>query len=215
LASPPLIEKEYFTQLLSFFNIEYLFLLPIMSDVSYDRLLYIKKKIDNYLNPIKMRTFSNNHINYLVKYHNEHFGSDVQANKSDIELLAINNFLYLDNYTNQIKFDIYSAYTLVLINGLGLTFLDQYLSGKKEALINKLKMFATDNTIKNISNLTMIKCKKLGIKNYRWQTQEDNKVRPAHVLLDQKVMDWEHPDPLQGHPGSAPNCRCVALPLTL
>lgn len=186
-----------------------------MSDVSYDRLLYIKKKIDNYLNPIKMRTFSNNHINYLVKYHNEHFGSDVQANKSDIELLAINNFLYLDNYTNQIKFDIYSAYTLVLINGLGLTFLDQYLSGKKEALINKLKMFATDNTIKNISNLTMIKCKKLGIKNYRWQTQEDNKVRPAHVLLDQKVMDWEHPDPLQGHPGSAPNCRCVALPLTL
>lgn len=53
----------------------------------------------------------------------------------------------------------------------------------------------------------------LGISSYVWRSQRDHAVRDAHELLDGTVRRWSDPHPVQGHPGDAIGCRCVALPI--
>lgn len=49
-----------------------------------------------------------------------------------------------------------------------------------------------------------------GIKSYRWQTSQDERVRDAHKKLDGQVRSWDSPGP---HPRSEVNCRCDAVPV--
>jgi SPP1 gp7 family putative phage head morphogenesis protein len=52
------------------------------------------------------------------------------------------------------------------------------------------------------------------IESYIWTTMSDDRVRDAHEALDGVVFDVDGPgDPDEGHPGEAPNCRCVQFPL--
>lgn len=52
----------------------------------------------------------------------------------------------------------------------------------------------------------------LGIDRYVWATRGDHKVRPAHAALNGEAFYWDHPSG-EGHPGEAPNCRCLAMPI--
>ena len=52
----------------------------------------------------------------------------------------------------------------------------------------------------------------LGIEHYRWVTAGDNKVRPGHAQNQGKLFTWDEGDSGE-HPGQAPNCRCIALPV--
>jgi len=49
-----------------------------------------------------------------------------------------------------------------------------------------------------------------GIKQYRWQTSHDERVRESHRSRDGKVFDWDGSGP---HPRSEVNCRCDAVPV--
>ena len=49
-----------------------------------------------------------------------------------------------------------------------------------------------------------------GIKQYRWQTSHDERVRASHKSREGKVYSWDGPGP---HPRSEVNCRCDAFPL--
>jgi SPP1 gp7 family putative phage head morphogenesis protein len=49
-----------------------------------------------------------------------------------------------------------------------------------------------------------------GIKQYRWQTSHDERVRESHRKLDGKVFNWNSPGP---YPRNEVNCRCDAIPL--
>jgi SPP1 gp7 family putative phage head morphogenesis protein len=49
-----------------------------------------------------------------------------------------------------------------------------------------------------------------GIKQYRWQTSHDERVRDSHRDRNNKVYSWNDPGP---HPRSEVNCRCDAVPL--
>ncbi len=49
-----------------------------------------------------------------------------------------------------------------------------------------------------------------GIKQYRWQTSHDERVRESHRELDGKVFNWSRPGP---YPRSEVNCRCDAVPV--
>jgi SPP1 gp7 family putative phage head morphogenesis protein len=59
-----------------------------------------------------------------------------------------------------------------------------------------------------------------GSSHYRWQTMEDDRVRPNHAELNLTVQAWADapmgggtkPDDA-GHPGSGYGCRCTAIPL--
>lgn len=46
---------------------------------------------------------------------------------------------------------------------------------------------------------------------YVWRSRRDEKVRPAHRANDGHIFSWSTP-PETGHPGTEPNCRCVAVP---
>jgi len=53
-----------------------------------------------------------------------------------------------------------------------------------------------------------------GIEEYIWTTSNDERVRDAHQALEGQTFSWESGgDPEEGHPGEAPNCRCVAFPI--
>lgn len=49
-----------------------------------------------------------------------------------------------------------------------------------------------------------------GIKKYRWQTSNDEKVRRSHRNRNNTVYSWDGPGP---HPRSEVNCRCDAVPV--
>lgn len=59
----------------------------------------------------------------------------------------------------------------------------------------------------------------LGIKEYKWVSQRDSRVRSLHVRLNNegaagKVLSWSAPDTYgEGHPGEPYGCRCVAVPV--
>lgn len=61
--------------------------------------------------------------------------------------------------------------------------------------------------------------KVLGSTKYVWVTSLDERVRPGHAILHNKVFSWGDPpitDPITGtrcHPGEDNNCRCWALPI--
>lgn len=50
-----------------------------------------------------------------------------------------------------------------------------------------------------------------GIDSYRWRTKGDSRVRPTHASNEGRVFSWGNP-PATGHPGTAHNCRCSAIP---
>ena len=49
-----------------------------------------------------------------------------------------------------------------------------------------------------------------GIKEYRWQTSHDERVRASHKSREGKVYSWDGSGP---HPRSEVNCRCDAVPV--
>jgi SPP1 gp7 family putative phage head morphogenesis protein len=48
-----------------------------------------------------------------------------------------------------------------------------------------------------------------GIKKYRWQTSQDERVRDSHRNRNNNVYSWDGPGP---HPRAEVNCRCDAVP---
>lgn len=65
------------------------------------------------------------------------------------------------------------------------------------------------------AQITQQKHERLGFQFYRWASAKDERVRPEHRALEGKIRSWSHPHPTEGHPGEAPNCRCVAIPATV
>ncbi len=51
-----------------------------------------------------------------------------------------------------------------------------------------------------------------GGRRYVWRTVGDDRVRPAHAALEGRSFTWAAP-PAEGHPGTAPGCRCWAEPV--
>lgn len=112
----------------------------------------------------------------------------------------------------------------------------QFFDKLKQLILNTIEKGTTTkiltNDIRQISNVsekraTLIavdqigKCNGLitkarqtnaGIKEYIWRTAGDSRVRPMHSLRDGKKYKWDKP-PIDGHPGMAIRCRCVAIPV--
>lgn len=85
-------------------------------------------------------------------------------------------------------------------------------------------LIARTETSKAATALTQARSEDLGIECYQWKTAKDQRVRPAHRLLENVLVRWDDPPSPEalahiesslGHynAGAAPNCRCVALPV--
>ena len=77
---------------------------------------------------------------------------------------------------------------------------------------NRANLIAVDQTGKFNSNLTQIRHKRAGVKEYIWSTTKDNRVRKEHQAREGKTFSYENP-PADGNPGEPIRCRCVAQPV--
>jgi SPP1 gp7 family putative phage head morphogenesis protein len=91
--------------------------------------------------------------------------------------------------------------------------LTQILQERYNVSKARARVIARDQTAKLNGRLTEAKHTRLGITSYKWSTSGDERVRPEHVKLNGKIMQWNSPHPTEGHPGSAVQCRCVAIPV--
>lgn len=83
------------------------------------------------------------------------------------------------------------------------------LSGVTE---KRARLIARDQVGKLNGRLTEYRQRGAGIKEYRWSTSNDSRVREAHAEREGQIFKWDKP-PFDGHPGQPINCRCVALPV--
>lgn len=216
------LEDSYFNALMAFFGIDSLFHDLFNSEYSVNSLNQLKIKLDDRFSDKNIRNFVDKEVDRIEVYHANQFNyqfpaSETQFHKSthydtNLELLKINQYIYIKHYIEDLVFVLTSALTLTLVTGAGRDFLEQYLDGKKESFTNEIKGFAEDTTIKNVDNLTMVKSELMQYDGYTWQTMEDDKVRESHRALNGKHMQWDNPDPKEGHPGTSKNCRCIAIP---
>ena len=76
-----------------------------------------------------------------------------------------------------------------------------------------LRRITRDQTNKAIGDLTEARHRQAGITHYRWQTSEDERVRPTHAANNGKIFAWDDPPDTTGHPGDDILCRCTAVPV--
>lgn len=99
-----------------------------------------------------------------------------------------------------------SALRDVLVERLGISERHGQLIARTE--IARLNSAVTESTQRQA-----------GVERYKWRSAHDSRVRPRHRELDGTVHAWSQPPAGAGpygdpaHPGSSPNCRCVAIPV--
>jgi SPP1 gp7 family putative phage head morphogenesis protein len=84
---------------------------------------------------------------------------------------------------------------------------DQFDFGETRA-----KIIARDQIGKMYGQTNAARQRELGVTRFRWNTSNDERVRPEHAVLDGKVFSYNDP-PSEGLPGEPILCRCVAEPL--
>lgn len=99
--------------------------------------------------------------------------------------------------------------------GQGASRLAQTLQKKFGMAKARSRFVARDRMGSLNASITRSKHTRLGFQFYRWVTSDDSRVRPEHAALHDTIRPWASPHPTEGHPGDAPNCRCVAIPVTV
>lgn len=87
-----------------------------------------------------------------------------------------------------------------------------YLEQELGVEVNRAVLIGSDQVGKLNGRLMQFYQQSAGIKEYRWQTMMDDRVRPAHRDRQGLIFRWDNPPP-DGHPGEAIRCRCVADPV--
>jgi SPP1 gp7 family putative phage head morphogenesis protein len=107
--------------------------------------------------------------------------------------------------------------------GLSHTAVKKQIAERFGVSRNRAKVIARDQAGKLNAQLTQLRHQALGVKQYRWRTVGDERVRgnpsglspkavPSHWSREGKVFSWARP-PQDGHPGQPIQCRCVPEPI--
>lgn len=92
---------------------------------------------------------------------------------------------------------------------------------KTNTVDNRLDQFGRQQINDLDVQLSEERQKSIGVEEYEWMTQLDERVRgrpdglypnavPSHWARQGKIFNWNRP-PEGGHPGEAPGCRCRAI----
>ena len=87
--------------------------------------------------------------------------------------------------------------------------IEQYLRRQEEISGYQLRRIVRDQSQKLSSQFDRVRQMGVGIQEYKWVTAGDERVRESHRRNNGKVFRWDTP-PVEGHPGDAIQCRCVA-----
>ncbi|GHV49871.1 hypothetical protein FACS1894216_01040 [Synergistales bacterium] len=92
-----------------------------------------------------------------------------------------------------------------------------YIRSRGEVSESRARLIARTEVSRADAILTQSRAESIGSTHYIWQTAEDGIVREDHRECNGNVYAWAdppmHDDGHAYHPGSFPNCRCVALPV--
>lgn len=121
------------------------------------------------------------------------------------------NVALIKKMNSKYAFDLQTDIYRTLEEGGGIGAITENIVNRTGMSIKHAKLIATDQTGKILGQLHHYRAKKAGAEYYTWQSMEDNRVRPAHQLLDQTVQKYD--DPAGGDnglmPGEPINCRCI------
>lgn len=99
-----------------------------------------------------------------------------------------------------------------LAQGLAASEIKKNIAKTFPKMKNRAKLIASDQVGTLNGQLTKFRQTGLGIKQFRWLTMGDDRVRDEHSALNGKIFDWDDP-PSIGIPKQPIRCRCIAEPI--
>ncbi len=78
---------------------------------------------------------------------------------------------------------------------------------------SRAELIARDQTLKLNGEINKARQTRAGVSEYVWSTSGDERVRPEHAALDGRTFSWDDPVGGEAPPGTAFQCRCVAIPV--
>lgn len=221
------IETKYRDELLTFFSSGIFLFDTNTGDNQHTNPIKLQNALVDYYSNDKLKKMTKRLFDKVNSYHKSEF--DHQTDKLQIEGVTDKKISHVENsqpyqtYTEQLQFMNYTVTKNLrddFIYGIMLSLLMQELFNTPKQVENqiiseavnkineRIEIISSDQVIKITQGLTIAKCKALGLNQYKWQTMEDDRVRPTHAANNQKVFDWDNPPAKTGHPGTEINCRC-------
>ncbi len=216
------IENKYRDELLTFFSSGIFLFDTKIGDNQHTNPIKLQNALVDYYSNDKLKKMTKRLFDAVNSYHKAEF--DHQINTStDKKVSHVDNSQPYQSYTEQLQFMNYTVTKNLrddFIYGIMLSLLmqelfntpkqveNQIISEAVNKINDRIEIISSDQVIKITQGLTIVKCKALGLNQYKWQTMEDDRVRPTHEANNQKVFDWDNPPEKTGHPGTEINCRC-------
>ena len=122
-----------------------------------------------------------------------------------------------DQLNNRVLLPTISRFTNIAKERIGGVFGEEMLSqlgGFRLKTTQRARMFTRYHGRYITAKLHETRLKAIGIEDYRWTDQRDNKVRPEHRANHGRIFNFHQPPPT-GNPGDDHNCRCKARPIVL
>jgi len=103
-------------------------------------------------------------------------------------------------------------------SGLTVSQIADQLESTLKVSRNRALLIARDQTLKLNGQLQQARQENLGVREYIWDTSQDERVRPEHRRLHGTRQQWLTPPVTdrrgsRNHPGGDILCRCVAIPV--
>ena len=149
--------------------------------------------------------------------------------RSAMELIVSDNVRLIksinENLLGQVQEVIYSG----VRRGVEISVLADELQNKFTLSKKRATLIARDQIQKAHSDLTRLRHREIGIKEYKWVTGRDERVRPSHRVLESKICSyddvnvyknnvedktWLQKSEIGGslyHPGQEIQCRCTEI----
>lgn len=173
------------------------------------------------------------HKAQMIKAFQSALGVDINPFMSDLNIRPLMNQALMDNVAliksipKNLNLQIVEHFEKIFLEkGFDQQALVKALEGRFKVANNRARFIARDQTEKIIGKLNQVRQSDLGIRSYKWQTSEDERVvgtpgglypegtdgHMDHFLRNGVEFLWAAP-PSDGHPGQAFNCRCTANPV--
>lgn len=90
------------------------------------------------------------------------------------------------------------------------------ISSVNGKLQNRIKLIARNETSNINASINKMRQESLGVKEFKWVTAHDERVRPSHAKINGNIYSWDNLPTVDGvktSPGQSINCRCIAIPV--
>lgn len=180
---------------------------------------YIKPKVKETINEMELiaTEISNFNQKQFEKVNKSVFGIDIFVDqpylRDQLELFSRQNAQLITSIPEQDLLQVAGIVERGLQEGSRFTLVARDIQKRFGITMRRANLISRDQTTKLNASLTKLRQESAGITEYRWQTSNDERVRPTHRANDGKKFRWDNPPKITGHPGTDINCRCVAIPI--